>query len=65
MFHQANMRLGDTPTYTAGSEVGQFSLLQIFTEVVLQEMMRLTTWPVVTLGLADLGTAFTNRMKKE
>ncbi|CAG8959323.1 hypothetical protein HYFRA_00013093 [Hymenoscyphus fraxineus] len=65
MFHQANMRLGDVPTFTAGDQTGQFSLLQIFTEVVLQEMMRLTTWPVVTLGLAGLGEAFTNRMNRD
>jgi hypothetical protein len=41
MFHQANMRQGDTPSFTVGSTTGNLSLLQIWVEVILQEMMRL------------------------
>lgn len=41
MFHQANLRQGDTGTFTVGPVTGQLSLYQIFVEVVLQEMMRL------------------------
>lgn len=42
MYHQANMRHGDTNnTWTFGPVTGELSLLQIGTEVLAQEMMRL------------------------
>jgi hypothetical protein len=41
MFHQANMRQGDTPFYTVGPLSGNLSLLQIGTETLVQELMRL------------------------
>lgn len=65
MFHQANMRQGDTPSFTVGSKTGNLSLLQIFTEVLLQELTRLTTWPVVTLKQDDLAVQYTNRMTRD
>ncbi|KAH8586590.1 hypothetical protein B0O99DRAFT_665688 [Bisporella sp. PMI_857] len=62
MFHQANLRQGDTDTFTVGSVSGQLSLFQIFVETILQEMMRLTTWPIITKQHSAIGLAFTNRM---
>jgi len=62
MFHQANMRHGDTPSTTVGSQTANMSLLQIFVEVLLQEMMRLTTWPIVTIKHDDIGVEFMKRM---
>lgn len=62
MFHQANLRSGDTATFTIGTQTGTFSLLQIWTETILQELMRLTTWPIITLKQQDLGVEFENRM---
>jgi len=65
MFHQANMRHGDTASFTVGTQTDNFSLLQIFVEVVLQELMRLTTWPIVTLKHDDLAKQFVDRTKRE
>ncbi|KAH7400448.1 hypothetical protein BKA64DRAFT_482127 [Cadophora sp. MPI-SDFR-AT-0126] len=62
MFHQANLRQGDTGSFTVGPVTGQLSLYQIFVEVVLQEMMRLTTWPIITKKHDDIGQAFLDRM---
>lgn len=41
MFHQANLRTGDTPSITIGDQSGNLSLLQTWVELVSQEMMRL------------------------
>lgn len=65
MFHQANMRYGDVPSYTVGTQTDNFSLLQIFVEVMLQEMTRTTTWPVVSIQHDDLGVQFENRMARD
>ncbi len=65
MFHQANLRNIDVPSTTVGSQTGNFSLLQIWVETVLQELMRLTTWAVVTLKHDDLAVQFTNRMARD
>ncbi|KAK3987294.1 hypothetical protein QBC44DRAFT_127769 [Cladorrhinum sp. PSN332] len=61
MFHQANMRAGDVNTITIGSQSGALSLLQIWVEVITQEMVRLTNWPVTTLKHDDIGRLFVNR----
>ncbi|KAF1348161.1 hypothetical protein BDV97DRAFT_299295 [Delphinella strobiligena] len=62
MFHQANLRQSDVPSSTVGSQTGQFSLLQIWVETVLQELTRLTTWPIITLKHDDIAQQFINRM---
>ncbi|KAF7509260.1 hypothetical protein GJ744_008154 [Endocarpon pusillum] len=59
--HQANMREGDVLSFTFGSTIGSLSL-QIWIVAILQEMMRFTTWPVVTIKHGDLVVAFINRM---
>lgn len=41
MFHQANLRQGDTDFITVGKVSGNLSLIQIFVETILQELMRL------------------------
>jgi hypothetical protein len=41
MFHQANMRQTDVPTFTVGNQSGKLSLLQIWVELITQEMSRL------------------------
>lgn len=62
MFHQANLRYTDSATYTVGTQTGKMSLLMLWTEIILQEMSRLTNWPIVTLKHDDLGQTFINRM---
>ena len=61
MFHQANMRQGDVDSITIGKQTGKFSLLQSWTEVVTQELTRLTNWPILSLKHDDLGRLFVDR----
>ncbi|VBB79645.1 Putative protein of unknown function [Podospora comata] len=61
MFHQANMRTGDVDSYTVGPVTGKLSLLQIWVEVIAQEMTRLTNWPIVTKKHDDIGKLFVDR----
>jgi hypothetical protein len=65
MFHQANMRASDMPTVTVGSQTGKFSLLQQWVETVLQEMTRLTTWPIISIKHDDAAVQLTNRMVRD
>jgi hypothetical protein len=41
MFHQANLRVADVPTASVNGQDLQMSLLEIWTEIVTQEMVRL------------------------
>jgi len=63
MFHQANLRNADMPTYTVGTVSGKLSLIQIWVETISQEMQRLTTWTFTTLKHDDIGIMFQNREK--
>lgn len=62
MFHQANLRYIDADTFTVGSQTGKMSLLMVWVETIIQEMTRLTTWPIITLKHDDLAVLFLNRM---
>ncbi|TKX19912.1 hypothetical protein C1H76_8110 [Elsinoe australis] len=65
MFHQANLRHIDSKSFTVGSQSGQMSLLQVWTETITQELTRLTNWPIVSLGQDAIGKEFTNRMTRD
>lgn len=65
MFHQANLRSGDVVSHTVGSISGPLSLIQIWVETVVQEMMRLTKWPITTLKHDDIGASMVNKMTLE
>jgi hypothetical protein len=65
MFHQANLRQTDVPSSTVGNQSGKLSLLQIWVETVMQEMIRLTNWPILTAKHDDLATQFVQRMTRE
>ncbi|KAF7191174.1 hypothetical protein HII31_07534 [Pseudocercospora fuligena] len=65
MFHQANLRVNDVDPYTVGSQTGKMSLVMIWTETVLQEMMRLTNWPIITLKHDDIAKDFVNRIARD
>ncbi|CAD0114117.1 unnamed protein product [Aureobasidium uvarum] len=65
MFHQANLRNADVNTTTIGSVTGQFALVQIWVEVVTQEMKRLTNWPIISLKHDDMAIDFANRMTRD
>lgn len=61
MFHQANMRHVDMETFTVGSITKQMSLVEIWTEVVAQEMYRLTDWPIISLTQDNIAKYFLDR----
>lgn len=62
MFHQANLRQTDMPSITVGSQTGKFSLIQSWVETVVQELTRLTSWPIVSLTHDQFAQYFINRM---
>ena len=47
MFHQANLRT-DLAPYAVNGKTGRWSILMAWVEVVLDEMTRLTSWPIIT-----------------
>lgn len=61
MFHQANLRNNDMPSFTVGTQTDKFSLIQIWVETVTQELARLTNWPITTLKHDDIAKQFINR----
>jgi hypothetical protein len=65
MFHQSNLRNADVNSTTIGSVTGQFALIQIWVEVVTQEMSRLTNWPIISLKHDDIAIAFTDRRTRD
>lgn len=65
MFHQANLRQIDVDATTLNGVASQMSLLQIWTETIVTEMVRLTDWPMVTLKHDDLGVAYINRVTRD
>jgi hypothetical protein len=65
MFHQANLRQSDVDTITVGSQTAQFSLIQAWTETVVQEMTRLTNWPMQSKKHDDLAQVFIDRMARD
>jgi hypothetical protein len=44
---------------------GQFALIQIWVEVVTQELSRLTNWPIISLKHDDIAIAFTDRRTRD
>ncbi|KAL6406431.1 hypothetical protein AUP68_09225 [Ilyonectria robusta] len=61
MFHQANMRQTDADSLTIGSQTGKMSLVMAWTETIVQEMMRLTNWPIRSLKHDDFAQYFLDR----
>lgn len=62
MFHQANLRQDDAEVITVGSQTGKFSLIQIWIELITQELSRLTNWPIQTLKHDDIALLFLDRV---
>lgn len=65
MFHQANLRNIDAPTFTVGPKTAKMSLLQIWVETIAQEVTRLTNWPITTLKHDDIAQFFLDRMARD
>ena len=65
MFHQANLRQTDVDSITIGSQSGKLSLLEAWTENIVQEMTRLTNWPLQSKKHDDLAQVFIDRMARD
>ncbi|KAE8446471.1 hypothetical protein EG329_011934 [Mollisiaceae sp. DMI_Dod_QoI] len=69
MFHQANLRQADVAVTNLGQGItaksGKWSLFQMWVEVVLGELMRVVTWPVIRLKHDDLAASFAQRMARD
>ncbi|KAH7150557.1 hypothetical protein B0J13DRAFT_440146, partial [Dactylonectria estremocensis] len=61
MFHQANMHTTTVSSITVGSQSGKMSLVTSWTETMVQEMMRLTNWPIKSLKHDDIAQYFLDR----
>lgn len=62
MFHQANLRNTDVDPITINGVTSQLSLISMWVETVVQEMVRLVNWPMISLKHDDLAVDFANRM---
>ncbi|CAI6080381.1 unnamed protein product [Clonostachys chloroleuca] len=62
MFHQANMYTTGNDIRTIGDQTRRMSLVMAWTETVVQEMIRLTNWPITSQTQDQMVTYFTNRM---
>jgi hypothetical protein len=65
MFHQANMNYVTAPSTTINGVSSKLSLLQAWVETVIQEYIRLVTWPVISQKHDDIGVGFKNRMVRD
>ncbi len=65
MFHQANLRNADVEETVVNGVSAKYSLIQMWVEVVAQEMMRLVEWPLVSLKHDDIAAAFSSRMARD
>ncbi|KAJ5924478.1 hypothetical protein N7466_008665 [Penicillium verhagenii] len=65
MFHQANLRNNDTDPITINGVAGQWSLFQAWVELIVQEFVRLSDWPLVTINHADMSASFLARYTRD
>lgn len=65
MFHQANLNYVTAGNTVINGVSQKLSLFEVWVEVVIQEMMRLVTWPIITLKHDDFSTAFAARMARD
>ncbi|KAH7123530.1 hypothetical protein B0J11DRAFT_606326, partial [Dendryphion nanum] len=65
MFHQANMRVSDTPKIDLLGKNKKYSLLMAWTEFVLNQVTINTDWPIITLKHDDISIAIINRKTRD
>lgn len=59
------MRWADVAEVAVNGVVAKYSLLQMWVEVVTQEMMRLVEWPLISLKHDDIAASFASRMARD
>ncbi|CEL06526.1 hypothetical protein ASPCAL09701 [Aspergillus calidoustus] len=65
MFHQANLRNVDAKNMTIGTSTGRFSIFQAWIETIVQEMVRLVTWPIVSTTHQQMSENFLQRYTRD
>lgn len=65
MFHQANLNYVTAGTTTINGVAKKLSMLQAWGETVVQEMVRLVSWPMISLKHDDIAAEFTKRMTRD
>ncbi|KAF4632538.1 hypothetical protein G7Y89_g5585 [Cudoniella acicularis] len=65
MFHQANMNYVTAPSTVVNGVSIKGSMLQIWVETMVQELVRLIDWPVISLKHDDMALSFLNRMNRD
>ncbi|CZR56594.1 related to extracellular serine-rich protein [Phialocephala subalpina] len=65
MFHQANLNYLTAPETDINGVSAKFSLFQAWVETVVQEMIRLVDWPIVSQKHDDMAAGFASRMARD
>jgi hypothetical protein len=65
MFHQANLNYGTAEQVTINGVTQKRSLFQSWVETIVQEMIRLVNWPVISLKHDDMAASFKARMTRD
>lgn len=65
MFHQANLNYVTAGTTTINGVSKKLSMIEAWGEVVMQEMMRLVNWPIISIKHDDIAADFTARMARD
>lgn len=65
MFHQANLRTQGIAPITINGQTSQISIFQAWVETIVQEFVRIATWPMITLTQADLTATFLARQQRD
>ncbi|KAL3441770.1 extracellular serine-rich protein [Aspergillus insuetus] len=65
MFHQANLRNADAAVITLGSLTGRYSIFQAWIETIVQELVRLVTWPIVSTTQQQMSDNFLQRYNRD
>ncbi|KAF3922954.1 hypothetical protein ABW20_dc0101875 [Dactylellina cionopaga] len=65
MFHQANLRVWADPGVSVNGVAGPWSLIQMWTESILDEFTQYANWPIRSMKHDDLGKDFVDRMNRD
>ncbi|EGX52970.1 hypothetical protein AOL_s00007g306 [Orbilia oligospora ATCC 24927] len=65
MFHQANLRVWQDPGVSVNGVAGPWSLIQMWTESILDEFVQYVNWPIQGLKHDDIGRDFVDRMNRD
>jgi hypothetical protein len=65
MFHQANLNYVTAGNTIINGVSQKLSMFEVWVEVVIQEMIRLVNWPIISQKHDDFSTSFASRMARD